>query len=703
MIQELVLFAALAVGIATLLVVVPGVSRAPLWFGLPIDVLALAAAGWVTGRLMGDPVAAVALPVGAMVLVGLAWWTLFRSWSLPAAQLFALLVVGAVLYLIYGAFLTVVEPLGAVGWIGSLFLLLFEAAALSLSASYAFELLDVLGRRDLPKESGTAELRPPVAIQVPAYNEPIEVVELTLRSLAKLRYDRLLVQVVDNNTPDERVWRPLEALCRELGDRFQFMHLENWPGFKAGALNEATRRLAPEYEVLAIVDADYLVEPDFLERLVGHFSDPRIAFVQSSQNYRDWEDDGYLRGLFYSYRYFFDVSMPCRAHRNAIIFAGTMGLIRRSALDEIGGWNEECVTEDAEASLRLLGRGYRAVYEREPHGAGLMPLTFDGLKKQRFRWALGGIQMLRMHWRELLPFGDHRLKLTTAQRVHYLLSCLQWFGEALTLLFTLLLVTTALFLALHHTLPVRQLVGAVVVVPVLFLLTGLLRAFWGLRATTGCGWGDALRALGVWFALSWVVTLACIRGLVRPQATFLRTPKRKEGEDARTVWEAISYAKLESALAVLSLVAALVIPFASLTPQTIVLALLLLYQAGFYASAPWANLAAEGVTLTEFREIYRRSSQSTGDRPDAGSRLPTAASLTAGLAGLVVFGVLFATAQSSPTPPGQTDLPPIGKVLGASAVTPSPTQSPSPVASPAATPSPVPLPRSSPPAASPSP
>ena len=694
MIQELVLFAALGCGFATLLVILPGVARAPAWLGLPLVAASLGAAGWLTARFTGDQVVGVAFPVVALVLTGLAWW-LLRGWSFPAAHLLTLLIAGAAFYLLYAAILTVVQPLDLVGRVGSVLLLLFETAALLLSISYAFELLDVLGRRLRPKRSAAGDGRPPVAIQVPAYNEPVEVVEQTLQSLAELRYDRLLVQVVDNNTPDEKVWKALEGLCHKLGDRFQFIHLENWPRFKAGALNEATRRLPAEYEVLGIVDADYVVEPDFLEVMVGHFADPEVAFVQSSQNYRDWKDDAYLRGLFYSYRYFFDVSMPCRAHRNAIIFAGTMGLIRRSALDEIGGWNQEIVTEDAEASFRLLGSGYRGVYEREPHGAGLMPLTFDGLKKQRFRWALGGIQMLRVHWRELLPFGAHRLKLTTAQRVHYLLSCLQWFGEALTLLFTLLLVLTAAFLAVHHQLPVRQLLGAVVVVPIIFLGTGLLRALWGLRATTGCRLGDAFRALAVWFALSWVVTLACFRGLVRPQATFLRTPKRKEGDGPGTLWQAISAAKLESALAVLSLAAALVIPFAALTPQTVLLSLLLLYQAAFYASAPWAGMAAEGVSLTEFREIYKRSAQTTGERPDAGSVIPVPARLAGGLAALAVVGVLFGIAQPA-APPRQADLPPIGQVLGATSPTPS---SPSPAGSPApsAPPSASPPPHSPPP------
>src|SRR5205807_2398111 len=81
-----------------------------------------------------------------------------------------------------------------------------------------------------------------------------------------------------------------------------------WPGYKAGALNEATRRLPAHITILGIVDADYVVRPGFLKEMVGHFADDRVAFVQTPQNYRDWKDSGYLRGLFYSYRYFFDVT-----------------------------------------------------------------------------------------------------------------------------------------------------------------------------------------------------------------------------------------------------------------------------------------------------------------------------------------------------------------------------------------------------------
>src|SRR4029077_7613728 len=124
-------------------------------------------------------------------------------------------------------------------------------------------------------------------IQVPAYNEPIEVVTETLNALAKGDYPDLIVQVVDNNPPEEATWRALESLCKQLGPRFQFMHLENWPGYKAGALNEANRRLPDDIEIVGIVDSDYVVKPDWLKNVIGHFKDPRVAFVQTPQDYRD--------------------------------------------------------------------------------------------------------------------------------------------------------------------------------------------------------------------------------------------------------------------------------------------------------------------------------------------------------------------------------------------------------------------------------
>src|SRR3546814_18730083 len=86
---------------------------------------------------------------------------------------------------------------------------------------------------------------PKVSIHVPIYNEPPEMVKQTLAALARLNYVNYEVLVVDNNTKDEAVWRPVEAFCAELGPTFRFVHLPSWPGFKAGALNFAMQPTAP--------------------------------------------------------------------------------------------------------------------------------------------------------------------------------------------------------------------------------------------------------------------------------------------------------------------------------------------------------------------------------------------------------------------------------------------------------------------------
>jgi cellulose synthase/poly-beta-1,6-N-acetylglucosamine synthase-like glycosyltransferase len=385
---EFVVFYVLALVITTLVAFVPGMVRARAAVSVPINALALAFAAWLATIILQDAAAAVVLGLVA-VMATVTMRALLRNWSWSATQVFTSMALASLAYLVYAGLQTYARGLGLIAELLSTVLLGLEIAVLALSLSYTFEVLDVLGRGEPELVRPTSKVLPWVALQVPTYNEPPELVIRTLESLARIDYPHLLVQVVDNNTKDPALWRPLQEACRRLGETFQFLHLEPWPGFKAGALNEATRRLPPEITVIGIVDADYIVEPSFLRATMGHFDDPRVAFVQTSQHYREWEDDRYLRGLFYSFRYFFDVTMPVRAHRNAIIFCGTMGLIRRSAIEEIGGWNETCITEDAEASLRILGRGHVGVYDPAAYGAGLMPLNFDGLKKQRFRWALG--------------------------------------------------------------------------------------------------------------------------------------------------------------------------------------------------------------------------------------------------------------------------------------------------------------------------
>ena len=229
----------------------------------------------------------------------------------------------------------------------------------------------------------------------------------------------------------------------------KFAHLEDWPGYKSGALNYALTKMTDDRaEVIGVVDSDYQLEPGFLRRCAPLFAENWVGFTQAPQDYRDWQSAPYYRRLYYSYKYFFAVSQPSRNERDGAIFAGTMGLIRRVALEQLGGWDEWCITEDAELSLRLLRPAGPGCTWTSRAGTGVMPLTFEALKGQRYRWCFGGIQILRMHWRSMLPGrAKPENRLSAGQRWSYLSGALQWYGDLLGLIFLAFLLAGAANLA----------------------------------------------------------------------------------------------------------------------------------------------------------------------------------------------------------------------------------------------------------------
>src|SRR5205823_2818832 len=168
---------------------------------------------------------------------------------------------------------------------------------------------------------------------------------------------------------------------------------------------------------------------------------------------------------------------PSRNERNSIIFAGTMGLLRRSVLQKLGGWNEWCITEDAETSLRMLKEGYSSVYVARSFGRGIMPLTFASLKSQRFRWCFGGMQILRMHWRDLLPSRrDPGNRLSVPQRVDYLLGSIQWTNDLVYLGFTVVLLASSALLLTSRHVAIRPLLRPTALPPVALTTSRPLRA-----------------------------------------------------------------------------------------------------------------------------------------------------------------------------------------------------------------------------------
>jgi cellulose synthase/poly-beta-1,6-N-acetylglucosamine synthase-like glycosyltransferase len=660
------------------------------------------------------------LGIAGVACASVIWLPATRQWSARAHLCWATSVFLFVVYLTYALDWTLTDHLGLASTIGGILLWLFEVFAAVMSCAYLWEICDALGtehwrRRitaDVQLPAADRDL-PMISLHVPAHNEPPDMVIDTLRSLLRLDYPRYEIILIDDNTDDERLWRPVEEWCARHG--VKFAHLENWPGYKSGALNYALRRMTDERaELIGVVDSDYQLEPGFLRRCAPPFADPWVGFVQSPQDYRGWQTARYYRRLYYSYKYFFAVSQPSRNEHDGAIFAGTMGLIRRVALDELGGWDEWCITEDAEVSLRLLRAGWSGLHVDQTWGHGIMPLTFEALKGQRYRWCFGGIQIIRMHWRSLMPGRETRENhLSTGQRWAYLSGGIQWYGDLLGLIFFVFLLAGAANLATGGGELFRKLTPFLLAtVPVLVGL-GLIRAIALLRRGTGASWRDALGAFFIWQSTSLVVARASVLGLFAKKAAFLRTPKTSE---QAKWWEALRANWAESTLAALGLIG-IGLAISKITRLAApLLAVMLVFPTLGMAAAPFNSWAAQRASLPQWlrerrRTEYRRDRRAFAAGAATGGALAvlgvTAAALVLLLARsphTVQTPSLIAPAQGhtpaahhvtpphhhhspTPTPTTSSPTPTVSPTTVPTTVPPSPSVSPSPLPSPTTSPS----------------
>lgn len=365
---------------------------------------------------------------------------------------------------------------------------------------------------------------PKVSIHVATYNEPPAMVIETLNALALLDYPDYEVLVIDNNTLDPAVWQPVEAHCARLGGHFRFFHVDALAGYKAGALNFALRHAAPDATVIAVVDSDYTVSPEWLKELVPQFANAKTAIVQAPQDYRDAAQNPFKAMCCQEYKGFFEIGMVTRNERNAIIQHGTMTLIRRSVLEDIGAWSEWCITEDAELGLRVFERGYEAIYTPRSYGKGFTPDTFIDYKKQRYRWVYGAMQILRRHARELFAPGAGRL--TLGQRYHFVAGWLPWIADGVNFFFTLAAMGWAAAMLVD---PVRVDPPLVIfALPPLVLFAFKLGKLIHLyRRAIDAGWRETLGAALAGVALSHAIAKAVILGAVTRNQPFICTPKMK--------------------------------------------------------------------------------------------------------------------------------------------------------------------------------
>ncbi len=458
----------------------------------------------------------------------------------------------------------------------------------------AAEIADVVGnkelqRRYLPLKTDPLAARnlPMVSIHLACCREPPEMVIATIDSLSRLQYPNFEVIVVDNNTPDPELWKPIEQRCHELGDRFRFYSLGKWPGFKAGALNFALRQTNPSAKIVGVVDADYLVEPDWLAATVPYFEDSEVALVQAPQEHREWEDHPFQRMENDEYSGFFRIGMVQRNEHNAIIQHGTMTLIDKAELLTLDGWAEWCICEDAELGLRILNNKKKSIYLDHAFGRGLVPATYEAYAKQRFRWAYGAMRILKHHWATL---SGLRGNLNLAQRYQFVKGWLPWIGDALHMLFSFTAIAWSILLIVNpkHT----DFPEPIFIYPALLLV--VLRIFgtlWTYTTRVKIGKKRTLMAMIAGGSLTHKIAKAVVQGLFTRSQPFYRTPKK---ESSAPLFKALSnvYDELLLSISLVALSWGILDVFGTVNRQAVLWAIALVVQAFPYFAALIAALVS---------------------------------------------------------------------------------------------------------------
>lgn len=240
---------------------------------------------------------------------------------------------------------------------------------------------------------------PSVTVQAPLFNERFVAPQL-IAALSALDYprDRLQIQILDDSTDDTaRIVRAAVEAASAAGVPIELIQRDHRAGFKSGALANGLR--AARGEFIAIFDADFTPQPDFLRRLfapAGPFSDPTVGFVQTRWGYLNRDDGPLTRAQALLLDMHFGIDQPARSGwRLPMNFNGSGGAWRRACINDAGGWEFDTLTEDLDLSYRAQMRGWRGVYALDVTAPGELPASLISFKRQQARWARGTAQCLR--------------------------------------------------------------------------------------------------------------------------------------------------------------------------------------------------------------------------------------------------------------------------------------------------------------------
>ena len=328
----------------------------------------------------------------------------------------------AILAYVYAVYWIIWRWTSSLNWdqpVFSLILVIAETFGIVSMAFFFFTVWRLEHREPPPAPAGLK-----VDVFITCYDEPLQLLRRTAIGARAIRYPHS-TYMLDDGKRDE-----VKAMAEGLG--IGYIRREGNAHAKAGNLNNAFS--VTSGELILQLDADHVPLPNILDRLLGYFNDPRLAFVQSPQDFYNTDsfthvvsDEG--RQMWEENRIFFSLIQPGKDRNNAAFFCGSCGVLRRSAFDEIGGFSTLTITEDMETSMMLHARGWKSFYHGETLAYGLAPASAAQYHVQRLRWGQGSMQILRK-MNPLLVKG-----LTWQQRLSYFSSVIVYMDGMQRLIF----------------------------------------------------------------------------------------------------------------------------------------------------------------------------------------------------------------------------------------------------------------------------
>ncbi len=356
-----------------------------------------------------------------------------------------------------------------------------------------------------------------VAILVPVYNEPKDIVDRTLEQARQVRWSGdVKIYLLDDSDEKEHM-DAMDGLAAKHG--CEVVRRDARDGFKAGNVNNAVKTAVDE-PFFVILDADQAPQPQLLEETMDYFAGDSIAYVQTPQYYVN-DESRLARTAKIMANIFFHAMCRGRNHDGATIFCGTNAVLRTAAFREVNGFAYYTATEDIDLGVRLKNAGYSAEYVPTILVHGHAPEDYGSYASQQYRWANGNLAILRERWKEIL--GG---RLSMRQKVHTVAVLGWWLIGLITLVFILVpLISLVTQSGTHHT----WLPDVVMVLLYLNIVFGILMMYVALqqRVEDSTSLWDAVLAYSLLINSSFIYVRAALNALFKRYVGFVRTDKKE--------------------------------------------------------------------------------------------------------------------------------------------------------------------------------